>query len=201
MTLEYFLSWMLLMGPLVLSPGPANLVFAASGAKYGVTKSLPLLFGIDLVFVVYSIVFGFGFGVLLTGNAQLYKVVQVIGVLYLVYLTYKLVRSPMVSSEGEVDSKKYTFIDGVILQLTNPKGWTMLITMFAVFLDGSFNETTQVWTLVIMLCILNVSVHVLWIFLGNSLTVLLMKPAYEVFIRWTFGVSMFLVAAWILFKG
>lgn len=35
MTTEYFLAWLAVMFPLVFSPGPANVVFALSGATQG----------------------------------------------------------------------------------------------------------------------------------------------------------------------
>ena len=201
MSTEYLVSWILLMGPLVLSPGPANLVFAASGAKYGVKKSIPLLIGIDLVFVIYSIIFGFGLGYFLKENQSFYNIVQVLGVAYLLYLTYKFVKSPMLVSGAEDSSavqNSYTFMDGVILQLTNPKGWAMLITMFAVFVDGSFKENTQVWVLVFLLFLLNVSTHFLWILMGSKLVGVLKTDNHDLLVRIVFGILMFSVAIWIL---
>ncbi len=62
MNSSFFISWFAVMFPLVISPGPANVMFAASGAKFGIKKSIPLMIGIDLIFVVQSILIGFGLG-------------------------------------------------------------------------------------------------------------------------------------------
>jgi threonine/homoserine/homoserine lactone efflux protein len=37
--MSLFILWLGVMFPLVFSPGPANIVFAASGAKVGVKRS------------------------------------------------------------------------------------------------------------------------------------------------------------------
>ena len=153
------------------------------------------------MFVIYSIIFGFGLGYFLKENQSFYNIVQVLGVAYLLYLTYKFVKSPMLVSGAEDSSavqNSYTFMDGVILQLTNPKGWAMLITMFAVFVDGSFKENTQVWVLVFLLFLLNVSTHFLWILMGSKLVGVLKTDNHDLLVRIVFGILMFSVAIWIL---
>jgi threonine/homoserine/homoserine lactone efflux protein len=52
------------MFPLVFSPGPANIVFAMSGIRQGVRGSIPLIIGVDLVFIIYSLLIGFSFVIL-----------------------------------------------------------------------------------------------------------------------------------------
>lgn len=202
MTVTYFVSWFLLMAPLVMSPGPANLVFAASGAKFGVRNSVALLVGVDLTFVLYSIIFGFGLGYFLQENAFIYSAVKILGVGYLLYLTYKFVKSPMIhqAANGDKTQDRYTFMDGVILNATNPKAWAMLITMFAVFVDGSFDETLQIWLLVAWLFVLNVLTHFLWIYMGSQLVTLLVDARYEFLIRVLFGGCMLAVVVWLLLE-
>ncbi len=65
MNIQYFLLFFGLMFPLVFSPGPANIVFAMSGIKQGVRGSIPLIIGVDLVFIIYSLLIGFGLGEIL----------------------------------------------------------------------------------------------------------------------------------------
>ncbi|WP_253822082.1 LysE family transporter [Vibrio sp. 99-8-1] len=84
--MSLFLIWLSVMFPLVFSPGPANIVFAASGARVGVRKSLPLLAGIDLVFIIKSLIIGFGLGQAVQNYSSLMNVVQLIGASYLIYL-------------------------------------------------------------------------------------------------------------------
>ena len=52
--MSLFIIWLGVMFPLVFSPGPANIVFAASGAKVGIKRSIPLIAGVDSVFIIKS---------------------------------------------------------------------------------------------------------------------------------------------------
>lgn len=197
MTIEYFLAWLAVMFPLVFSPGPANVVFALSGVKQGIKNSLPLIAGVDLVFIVYSLLIGFGLGEFLKAYPQFLIAIKLLGVAYLFYLAYKFIASSGTSDDGR-GGKFYTFYDGVILQMLNPKCWAMLFLMFSLFLDGSFDNTTQVIYLVIMLAVLNISTHVIWVAAGSALTKHISNPKIDQYLNYFFAISLVGVALWLL---
>ncbi len=197
MTIEYFLAWFAVMFPLVFSPGPANVVFALSGVKQGIKNSLPLIAGVDLVFIIYSLLIGFGLGEFLKSYPQFLIAIKLLGVAYLLYLSYKFIASTGNSAENR-GGKFYTFYDGVILQMLNPKCWTMLFLMFSLFLDGSFNHTTQVIYLVIMLAVLNISTHIIWVAAGSAITQYISNPNIDKYLNYFFAASLICVALWIL---
>jgi threonine/homoserine/homoserine lactone efflux protein len=93
--------------------------------------------GVDLVFIIYSLLIGFGLGEILQLYPSLIFILQLLGSLYIVYLAYKFIRGD--KKETDSNNQTFTFKDGVILQMLNPKGWTMLFLMFSTLLDGSFN--------------------------------------------------------------
>ncbi|WP_457560963.1 LysE family translocator [Caminibacter sp.] len=150
MNLDYVFLFLSLMFPLVFSPGPANIVFAMSSIKQGFKKSIPLLLGINLLFFVYSIIFGFSLAAFFHKFPYLIKVIQTLGAFYIFYLSYKFLKdkSSLDSENLSKTEKTFTFKDGVILQLLNPKGATMLILMYSVLLDGSFDRNLQIISLV-----------------------------------------------------
>lgn len=197
MTIEYFLAWFAVVFPLIFSPGPANIVFALSGAKQGFRRSIPLLVGVDLVYIICSLIIGFGLGEFLKTYPMLLVVIKLLGIFYLFYLVYKFLK-PVSSEQGATPGAIYTFYDGVILQALNPKGWTMLFVMFSLFLDGSFDHTTQVIYLVVMVAIVNISTHVIWIIAGSMITQYIANPRTEAWINYGFALSLFVVAVWLL---
>jgi len=196
MTVEYFLAWLAVMFPLVFSPGPANVVFAMSGIKQGIKQSLPLVAGVDLVFIIYSLIIGFGLGEVLKAYPQLLVVIKILGIAYLMYMAYKFLVASN-NQNNNKDSKLYTFYDGVILQLLNPKGWTMLFLMFSLFLDGTFNETAQVLYLVVMLAVLNISTHIVWVSAGSAITKSISNPQVDRYLNYFFSGLLALVALWL----
>ncbi len=198
MNIEYFLVFFGLMFPLVFSPGPANIVFAMAGMKQGVKASIPLIVGVDLVFIVYSLIIGFGLGEVLQRYPSLVSLLQLLGALYIVYLAYKFI-APSNNKKGQ-NERRFTFMDGVILQMLNPKGWSMLFLMFSVLLDGSFDQNTQVLYLVFMLAILNISTHFIWVIAGSQLSSWINNKKTDLMINYFFSVSLLLVAIWLLFQ-
>jgi threonine/homoserine/homoserine lactone efflux protein len=171
-----------------------------SGAKQGVRKSIPLLLGVDLVYIICSLIIGFGLGELLKTYPTFMIVIKLLGITYLFYVVYKFLK-PVKHSVEENNNETlavYTFYDGVILQALNPKGWTVLFVMFSLFLDGSFGHTAQVIYLVVMIAVLNISTHLVWIVAGAFITQYVANPATEKYINYSFALSLLLVAIWLL---
>jgi threonine/homoserine/homoserine lactone efflux protein len=198
MNIQYFLLFFGLMFPLVFSPGPANIVFAMSGIRQGVRESIPLIIGVDLVFIIYSLLIGFGLGEILQLYPRLIFILQLLGSLYIIYLAYKFIRTE--NKETRANNKTFTFKDGVILQMLNPKGWTMLFLMFSTLLDGSFNYNAQVFALVIMLSILNISTHFIWVIAGKHISTWTDNKRVEKILNYFFSISLLIVAGWLLFN-
>ncbi|MCF7505943.1 LysE family translocator [Vibrio sp. L3-7] len=164
--MSLFFIWLGVMFPLVFSPGPANIIFAASGAKVGVKKSLPLLVGVDLVFIIKSLIIGLGLGQAVQSYPNTMNVVQLIGAGYLIYLGIAFLKNS--SGDSQNEDKVFGFVDGLIVQLLNSKGWLMVFLMFSLFSEQAQNTFGEHGTLVLViwLAILNVSMHLVWIKMG-----------------------------------
>ncbi len=200
MNFNYIFLFLSLMFPLVFSPGPANIVFAMSGIKQGFKKSIPLLLGINLVFFIYSIIFAFSLAAFFHKFPYLIKAIQILGAFYIFYLSYKFLKDKTkLNYENPSDIKTFTFKDGVILQLLNPKGATMLILMYSVLLDGSFDRNLQIISLVIMLAILNISTHIVWISAGTLIAKYLKNEKVHNFVNFIFSLSLFGVGVYLIY--
>ncbi|CCN69570.1 LysE family translocator [Vibrio nigripulchritudo] len=168
--MSLFVIWLGVMFPLVFSPGPANIIFAASGARVGLRKSLPLVAGVDLVFLVKSLIIGFGLGQAVQSYPTVMNIVQLLGAGYLIYLAVMFVKSAKQTSDGE--QKVFGFVDGLVVQVLNSKGWLMVFLMFSLFSEqaqSAFGEQ-GVLVLVVWLAILNVSMHLVWVKMGYWLS-------------------------------
>ena len=198
MNTEYFLLFFGLMFPLVFSPGPANIVFSMSGIRQGVKGSIPLIIGVDLIFIIYSLIIGFGLGEVLQRYPNLILIFQTLGALYIIYLAYKFIKTSKSNNSHTVSNKAFTFKDGVVLQMLNPKGWTMLFLMFSTLLDGSFDRNSQVLYLVFMLAVLNISTHFTWVAAGSYISKWVNNSQTEKYLNYFFSGSLLLVAIWIL---
>jgi threonine/homoserine/homoserine lactone efflux protein len=196
--MSLFSLWLGVMFPLVFSPGPANIVFAVSGAQRGVRRSLPLLAGIDSVFIVKSVLVGFGFGQVLMRYPALVNSLQVVGALYLLYLAWTFwhaARSPSLAEQ-----KQLGFTDGLMIQVFNSKGWLMVILMFSLFSERALEQFGGLgtWVLVAWLAVLNISIHLLWIKAGHYIAQLSNRPGYQQLQSALYAACLLVVALWLL---
>ena len=89
-----------LLAPLVLyafamsiTPGPNNLMLMASGANYGVRRTLPHMAGVSVGFVVLTICVGLGLVQVFSLYPVSHAILKVVSVCYLIYLAWKLIRN------------------------------------------------------------------------------------------------------------
>lgn len=197
MSIESFIAWLGVMVPLMISPGPANIVLAGAGMKQGIRNSIPLVIGINTVLVGYSIIIGLGLGEFIKGYPELLFGIKIVGIVYILYLSYKFLVAKNFKSQNE-NSKVYSFYDGLILQLLNPKGFLLLFLMFSLFLNPNKNQVLQVTYLIFMLLVLGVVCHLIWVAGGSSITKLIKNNRTQKILNHIFSISLALVAVWLL---
>ncbi|PHR90232.1 MAG: threonine transporter [Moritella sp.] len=196
--MSLFIIWLSAMFPLVFSPGPANIVFAASGARVGVKRSIPLIMGVDTVFIIKSIVVGYGLGEVVQAYPSIMNVMQIVGALYLTFLAYKFVRSSATKSQNS--TQHLGFIDGLLIQVLNSKGWLMVFLMFTLFTEQAqltFGEH-GILVLVIWLAMLNISIHFVWVKLGVLLANISSNKTYEQALNIFYASCLLVVSGWLI---
>lgn len=192
--MSLFFIWLGVMFPLVFSPGPANIVFAASGARVGVRRSIPLIAGVDTVFLIKSVLIGYGLGEILHSHPLLMNMMQLLGSLYLIYLAIKFIKSS--HTQVENNTKALGFFDGLLIQLLNSKGWLMVFLMFTLFSEQSQVDFGDqgIAVLIIWLAVLNISMHFLWVSIGDLLSRVSNNPFFEKGLNYFYAASLIVVS-------
>ena len=157
-----------------ITPGPNNILILASGVNYGIRKSLPHYIGIGIGFPLMVISVGLGAGVIFRQFPSLHTVLKLIGVFYLLYLAYKVATASHNKIETE-NKKPFTFIQAVLFQWINPKGWIMAIGAVVTF-TSSGNYFLQVITIAVSFILFGVPCTGLWLLCGASLKDFLSDP-------------------------
>jgi threonine/homoserine/homoserine lactone efflux protein len=127
----------------LFTPGPNNMMLTASGLNFGFRRSVPHIVGVSLGFSFMVLLVGWGLAGLFTTSVLLHQVLKVIGVLYLLYLAYKIATAPAQVDEGESRAKPMTFWQAVAFQWVNPKGWVMAVgatTSYTTMNGDNFKE-------------------------------------------------------------
>ena len=115
-----------------ITPGPNNLMLMASGANYGLWRTVPHMLGISLghAFMVVMV------GVVLLRVFETYPVLnvllKVLSATYMLWLAWKIANA-VAPEAKEVTGKPFTFIQAAAFQWVNPKAWFMAITAISAY--------------------------------------------------------------------
>ena len=135
MPLDMFLALLVFAFVASVTPGPNNLMLLASGVNFGLRRTVPHILGVGLGFAVMVALVGLGLGRVLAAWPQVYAAMRVAGVLYLLWLAWKLAGAGAVRMEdGEArQGRPMTFLGAAAFQWVNPKGWVMAVTATATY--------------------------------------------------------------------
>ena len=120
-------------------PGPNNVMVLTSGVNHGIRNSLPHVLGINIGFPVMIICVGLGIMSLFKQWPILHQLIQIIGVLYLAYLAFKIATMP-INSKLNNNAKPMSFLQAALFQWVNPKAWVMSVSAIVAFSVPEVNK-------------------------------------------------------------
>ena len=149
------------------TPGPNNVVASYSGFNFGITKTLPHIFGVTLGFT--SLVHFLSIG--LINFFKLFPIVQVVikylGTLFLLYLAYKIAFS---SASSEIKKENpVKFIETFLFQYLNPKGVSVAIIVVSNYVELGSNYINYATQVVVLAFLFSSTSITLWTFIGKFL--------------------------------
>ncbi|NVK00586.1 MAG: LysE family transporter [Oceanospirillaceae bacterium] len=141
-----------------ITPGPNNSMLMASGIRFGVKRSLPHLFGIN---VGFGVMFLFVGSILPVIPMQLFNVLEYLAIGLLIYIALRIATASTDISEVDTGDKPWSFMRAASFQWINPKA---LMMAFA----GATSYGLDTTMAAAIFALTNVVCGV-WIFAGASL--------------------------------
>lgn len=157
----------------LFTPGPNNLMLMASGANYGLRRSVPHMFGVALGFGAMVALVGAGLMAVFTEVPVLQIVLKTVAMLFLVYLAWKIAHA---APPGSVDAqgRPLSFLQAVAFQWVNPKGWAMALTAISAYAPG------QSWAAITVVAggfaLIGIGSSTTWVTLGTQIRTWLTSP-------------------------
>lgn len=183
--------------PLSFSPGPANTLFASSGAAVGFRRTVPLLLGTNLVCILQSLMIGAGVGALLLRYPALQNGFKYAGCTYMLYLAYKFFHASVVAAD-ELEAPG--FLDGCILEFFNFKFLMIPMLMFSQFTGQQDGGWETILLLTFALGFLTLASNSVWILGGAAIHQLLGSEAAVKIQGRLYGSMLFGVAVWMALR-
>ncbi|MGD9477885.1 LysE family translocator [Shinella sp. G-2] len=123
------------------TPGPNNTMVTASGANYGFRRTLPVATGMGIgVAVIIFTVAAAGGAVL--SEPRVHLALKWIGVAYLLWLAWRIATAPVGLAVERGRARPFTFIEGALLQLVNPKLWVMVAGAVVTYGGGAAGDVS-----------------------------------------------------------
>jgi len=116
------------------TPGPNNMMLAASGVNYGLRATAPHIFGVFLGFGFMIFAISLGLGEVFTRYPLLHEGLRWGGALMLIWVAWKIATAKRPGEAGAA-TKPFTFVQAAAFQWINPKAWIMCISISAQFLS------------------------------------------------------------------
>jgi threonine/homoserine/homoserine lactone efflux protein len=147
----------------VLSPGPGVLMTLTNALRYGLRGTIGGILGIAFGALLVAGISATTLGAVLAASALAFTVLKLAGAAYLIYLGARLWRSPPMhvqsAAQAHQASFKRRFLEGLSLQLTNPKAIFFFLSVFPQFIEGEAGFVRQFALLVLTYAALVVVIH------------------------------------------
>ena len=173
------------------TPGPNNIMIMASGLNFGWRASMPHFFGICFGFPSMFLAVGFGLGYLFERFELLHEFIQISGILYLLYLSWRIATAAPANLEGGQSSKPLSFVQAALFQWVNPKAWIMGTSAIAAYTTVGADINLQILLVGLVFFLMTFPSAGVWMMFGAGLKKILADPRHQK----VFNLTMALVLA------
>ena len=165
------------------TPGPNNLMLMTSGVNFGVRRTLPHFWGVDLGFAIMTLLVGLGLSEVFVRVPALLVALKWLGAAYLLWLAWKIARSGPLKG-GTVRARPLTFLQAAAFQWVNPKAWIMAVTACATYADPN-RYTLSVLVIAAVFAVVTAPCSGAWVGFGAALQRWLGHPRNRAIFNYT----------------
>ena len=159
---------------LTITPGTPRVVIVTYAINYGLKRSVITAVGDVSANTLQMILVTFGMGVLVSAYPNILNYLRWIGVFYLLFIAFDLVRySKNLDFDKSLSTKSNLslFRDGFLVAFLSPKAWVFFGAIFPQFLNLEGDFIIQLIILIVSWIILDFSTLMLYGFTAQKITI------------------------------
>ncbi len=149
---------------MVGTPGPANMLLLASGFNFGFRRSVPFLIGQNGGFQFVSLAGAVGLGSILAARPDVYGVLKILSMAYIVYLAIRVALSRPGDGAG---ADNWGFMRGLIVHPLNPKAYATVIAAYVTFAGNGADYTSRALVIFGVFLVVSLPLNSLWVLGGG----------------------------------
>ena len=196
MNSEILLALFLFVLVAIVTPGPNNMMLLASGANFGVRRTVPHMAGIMIGHAAMVVILGLGLAGILAAMPEVFAALKYACLAYLLWLAWRIANAAPPKG-AEATGRPLTFLEAALFQWVNPKAWAVALTAVTAYAPGEGLAAVFVTALVFMSVSLpSVS---LWAGLGTGIRRWLDAPGRLRAFNWTMAALLILSTVPVLF--
>ncbi len=166
--METFLPVLAFVVASTCTPGPNNLMVLASGANWGLARTLPHIVGISLGVPVMVVAVGVGIAALFDALPWLHTALQLVAFAYLCWLAWQVATAGRPGEKGGI-GRPLTLLQAAAFQWVNPKAWALVLGGMAVFIDPQGNRLFQVLFIALLFGLVCLPNCIAWAVFGRGI--------------------------------
>ncbi len=159
-----------------VTPGPNNIMVMASGAHFGVARTLPHIAGIWFGFSSMMVLAGLGFAQLVNDNPGVHMVMKAVAVAFVVFIAWKIARAGPIDAKAGDTVRPMKPHEAALFQAVNPKAWSMALAAMSLFLVADADSVSQTVTIVVMFSLCGLPCTLLWCAMGRMMAGIFRSP-------------------------
>lgn len=179
--LQLLLSIALFAAAMTGTPGPNNVMLTASGANFGILRTLPHLLGVSVGVASLIATVAAGLGMLFEAFPVLQQGLRLLACAYLLYLAWRIGSAPpparVAPAPGEAAARPLRFHEALLFQYVNPKAWAMAITAVGSFTAAGEGYWLSAAAIIAVFMLVGFPLTSCWAAFGVLLGRLLDSPA------------------------
>lgn len=150
-----------------ITPGPSNIILASTGARTGILRGLPCLFGVTAGMGLMMFLVAFGLGSLVLDNPTILHVLKWCGAGFLLWLAWNIATSSKSGSSTETRVGGIWYAAG--FQWISPKSWLVCAGAVGTYVNaGDASAFAQSATFGILFVLAALPSCFVWLAFGAS---------------------------------
>jgi len=151
------------------TPGPNNLMLAASGANFGFRRTLPHLLGIVCGFPLIVLAVGLGLGTVFQRHPETHSAMKFVGAAFLLYLAWRIATAGP-GTTGTAPGRPLTFLEAFLFQWINIKGWVFAIGAITTYTTVSGSASRELVVILAISLLVTIGSTTTWTGFGVGLS-------------------------------
>ncbi|MHA1567117.1 MAG: LysE family translocator [Alphaproteobacteria bacterium] len=167
-----------------ITPGPNNVMLTASGANFGFRRTMPHIAGIVLGFPLMVLAVGLGLGGLFVAYPQIHQVLRVVGIGYLLWLSWKIATAGREAYVG-AKARPLNFLQAAGFQWVNPKAWILAVGAIATYSHVQGDVVQEVALITAVMFVVAFPCAATWTAFGTGIGRLLKSNRARTLFNWS----------------